>query len=433
MPIKILTTADLHLGRTSSESEALPEYGATRSTWEQLVEWAIDEDVQALLLAGDLVEHDNRYFEAATALDRGLAKLEKAGIAVVMVAGNHDYDVLPAIMKDKDYQNVHLLGENGKWEFLTLKLQDTSVQFAGWSFPKMHVHEDPFLGFPADKVEPNLPTIGLIHGDYGAVKSSYAPLDLANMSGHNVTAWVMGHIHKAEVHRESEPLIFYPGSPHALSPKERGIHGGVLLTVDEYGVEREALPFSPVRYEEVDVDISELVDMEEVRSAVFSATEDFAREIAAEDTPSRLLVCDVYLSGAHEKVAEIDEWIANWDYREITRQCEGLTYSIRTIDNRCTVKVADLSSRASEPSPAGVLAQALIDLGNNKPSDFLRSLQQKLRKEVHQLNTSPTYIPLRDSDSVSQWDSESEEEINTLLERECHRLLSALLSTKKEG
>lgn len=434
MGIKILATADLHLGRTSSESDALVEKGATRATWERLVQLAIDEKVQALVLAGDVVEHDNRYFEAASALEEGLSKLESAKIHVFMVAGNHDYDVLPEIMKNREYQYVHLLGKNGNWEFRTVSLQNTTIQFAGWSFPNKYEYSDPVLDFPEEKLDANIPTIGLIHGDFGAVESPYAPLDLSSMSRHRVTAWVMGHIHKAEVFHENDPLIFYPGSPHALSPKEKGIHGAVLLTINEHGLqERKNVDLSPVRYEHVEVDISNSQEKDTVRSTVFSSIEEFAKLKVTESNASHLLVCDVILTGAHEKVADINNWIAGWDFREGARNIKGLTYSIRTIYNQCTVKVGDLSSLATEPSPAGMLAKAIIDLQDNKPSDFLNSLRKNLKKEIHNLNFTTTYNPLRDSESVKLWDSDSEEDLNYLLEQECHRLLSALLSNKMEA
>lgn len=434
MGIKILAAADLHLGRTSSESEALGEKGATRASWQQMVKWALEENIQALVLAGDIVEHDNRYFEAASALEGGLAQLEAARIHVFMVAGNHDYDVLPEIMKNKEYQYIHLLGENGKWEFRTITIQGIPIQFIGWSFPQMYVRQDPLLEFPADKVDPNIPAIVLIHGDYGAMNSPYAPLDSAIMTGHKVTAWIMGHIHKAEVFHENDPLIFYPGSPHALSPKEKGIHGAFLLTINEYGLqEHKNIDLSPVRYENVEVDISNAQEKEAVRRTVFSSVEEFANLKVAESNTCHLLVCDVILTGAHEKVADIYDWIAGWDFREAARNIKGLTYSIRTIYNQCTVKVGDLGSLAAEPSPAGMLAKALIDLQDNNPSDFLNSLRKNLKKEIHNLNFTSTYNPLRGSESVTLWDSDSEEDLNYLLEQECHKLLSALLSNKMEA
>src|SRR6056297_3807858 len=117
MSIRILATADLHIGRVSSNSGQIGEKGATRDTWKRLVEYTISENIDVVVLAGDVVEHANRYFEAASALENGLRQLDDAGVSVFLVSGNHDYDVLPSILKDHEFENVKLLGENGEWEF----------------------------------------------------------------------------------------------------------------------------------------------------------------------------------------------------------------------------------------------------------------------------------------------------------------------------
>jgi exonuclease SbcD len=61
--MKLLVTADLHLGRRPSyvpESEA--EAWSCTSVWQAVVEAAIVREVDALLLVGDVVDESNRYF-----------------------------------------------------------------------------------------------------------------------------------------------------------------------------------------------------------------------------------------------------------------------------------------------------------------------------------------------------------------------------------
>lgn len=110
MSVKILTTADIHIGRTSSGAEQIGESSSTRKTWEGLTEYAISNNIHAVVIAGDIVEHANHYFEAASALEAGLSNLDEEGISVFLVSGNHGYDVLPALMDKNQFKHVHLLG-----------------------------------------------------------------------------------------------------------------------------------------------------------------------------------------------------------------------------------------------------------------------------------------------------------------------------------
>jgi hypothetical protein len=83
MPIRILATADLHLGKTSADVSG--HFAATKHTWETIVNWAIAYAVDVVALCGDIVDRDNRYFEAVGPLQDGLEKLGKNGIEVFMV------------------------------------------------------------------------------------------------------------------------------------------------------------------------------------------------------------------------------------------------------------------------------------------------------------------------------------------------------------
>ena len=67
--MKILATADLHLGKQSSNvSRELRESSVT-FTWNRIVKYAVEEQVDALLLAGDVVDRDNRFFGAPGRVD----------------------------------------------------------------------------------------------------------------------------------------------------------------------------------------------------------------------------------------------------------------------------------------------------------------------------------------------------------------------------
>src|SRR5699024_5329588 len=107
MAMKILVTGDIHLGRRSGAIDSSSLHGSTRYIWEEIVNRAILYSVDVVVLTGDVVDRDNRYFEAIGPLQEGFEKLENAGIQVVAVAGNHDFDVLPELLDARHFSNVH--------------------------------------------------------------------------------------------------------------------------------------------------------------------------------------------------------------------------------------------------------------------------------------------------------------------------------------
>src|SRR5690554_5254704 len=277
MALKILVTGDIHIGKKSSSTPDNSSISATKTTWLSLVDYAIQNKIDVIALTGDVVDQNNRYFEAIGPLQLGFERLLKAKIEVFMVSGNHDYNVLPQLVDNEKYPNIHLLGKDGTWEIKTFEKDSDQLQFVGWSFPKNHFYEDPLLTFNLPSLNKTIPSIGLLHGDVDVPDSQYAPINSNQFLNLPVNAWMLGHIHKPQIINNAEPLVLYPGSPHALSAKETGAHGPVLLTIQSpTSIERARVALSPVRYETVEVDLSDLNTQELVRSKVTQTLIKFA-------------------------------------------------------------------------------------------------------------------------------------------------------------
>jgi DNA repair exonuclease SbcCD nuclease subunit len=82
MPIKILATADLHLGKSSADVSGL--HASTKYTWQKIIDYCIHNQIDVLVLCGDIVDWDNRYFEAIGPLQKGFEDLYKHGILTVI-------------------------------------------------------------------------------------------------------------------------------------------------------------------------------------------------------------------------------------------------------------------------------------------------------------------------------------------------------------
>src|SRR5690554_4476956 len=229
MSIKILATADLHLGKRSSDVTG--DHASTKYTLSKITDYCIDKNVDVLVLCGDIVDWDNRFFEAYGPLQEAFDNLGKHNIQVYLVAGNHDFNVLPQIIETGNNAHVHLLGQDENWEVKAFTKNGQTIQFVGWSFARRYVKESAMLTWDDSLLNPNYQTIGLLHGDTDARDSHYGPIDLNELRNTDVAMWILGHIHKPQ-QLADRPIVRYPGSPQALSAKEPGIHGPLLITAE---------------------------------------------------------------------------------------------------------------------------------------------------------------------------------------------------------
>ena len=64
--------------------------GATRRAFKNLIQLAIDENIDFLVIAGDLYDGDWKDYSAGLFFRGQMARLRDKGIPVYLIAGNHD-------------------------------------------------------------------------------------------------------------------------------------------------------------------------------------------------------------------------------------------------------------------------------------------------------------------------------------------------------
>jgi len=263
--LSLLVLADAHLGRHPSRIPHNKSALRVHAVWDAAIDYAITHNVDAVAIVGDLIDSNNKYFEAYGTVRRGLNKLAQAQIAAFAVAGNHDHDVLPRLADDI---GLHLLGRDGTWQTVPLRKGNQVVAwFTGWSFPSEHYAQSPLEDFrPPQKHEP---VIGMVHGDLDAPSSKYAPLDLATLQAHPLAIWLLGHIHKPMHIASRGTPVLYPGSLQPLDPGEPGRHGPWMLHIDASGkVTAQHVPLASVHYMPLTIDITETKSLEAVQSEI---------------------------------------------------------------------------------------------------------------------------------------------------------------------
>ncbi|MFU8831381.1 MAG: metallophosphoesterase family protein [Wenzhouxiangella sp.] len=349
----LLAIGDIHLGRLPA---ALPDELKNRqrelgpeTAWMRSVTEAVDRKVDAVLLAGDVVERSRDFFVAYGQLKAGVEKLAAAGIPVIAVAGNHDTHVLPRLAAEID--SLHLLGEGGYWQQHTVN----GCIVIGWSFPQAQVRHNPLDSFP--KLSPRKPLIGLLHCDRDQSDSPYAPVSSADLEEAPVAAWLLGHIHQPDALDGSRPMG-YLGSVSALRASETGSRGPWLVEVSRKSVSAEQLTLAPLRYEMLEIDCSELDSAGDLGGLILAACR---RALGTMERHPDALGLRVVLTGqcaisghlpaaAESLLSEARPW------QETGVQCFIHRISVHTLPR------LDLDSLARQSDPCGLLAQRLLAL-----------------------------------------------------------------------
>lgn len=419
--IRILATADLHLGKSSSDITG--SHASTKFTLNKITEYCVDQKVDVLLLSGDIVDWDNRFFEAYGPLQESFDRLGRHGIKIYLVAGNHDFNVLPQIISTGDNTHVHLLGENQQWEVQEFKKNGQTIQFVGWSFANRYVYDSPMLTWDASILNPNFTTIGLLHGDVDSHNSSYGPIRLNDLRSSGVALWVLGHIHKPQ-QLIDQPQVWYPGSPQALSAKETGVHGPLLITVQPNQTPQvEQIKISPVRYENIEIDISGVRNEEELRSRVVKSLDEETDGIIKELEQVKSLVYHITLAGKNSLAKEIEIWKKTViDYN--IRLENGTSVSIRRVDTKIQPEISDLKQIAKQPSPAGILANTILAIEEERDDPFLEELIEEWIQKMENTNSIGAYHPL----SNERMEENTTEHARIAIKDECNRLLGELMT-----
>ncbi len=425
--LELLYTGDLHLGRHPSR---IPEdldgpKLSPKSVWLSTVQEAIDRDVDVVVIAGDIVDQENRYFEAYGAFEDGIAQLDDQGIPMVVVAGNHDFDALPEMIDNLDFDTLQFLGSGGEWERWTLERDgEPLAHFDGWSFPDEHVYESPLDEYESAQAN-DIPQIGVLHADLDSRGSRYAPVQSSELRDTSVDAWLLGHIHSPGVQIDSRPLALYSGSPQPLDPGERRAHGPWTITISQNGdVRTEQVPLASVRYDQVAVDVSGTDDPQEATSLISSEIKEHVRSEL--DTRSlELSLVRVHLTGrtdAHSALVD--------QHRSMERDLgfrEG-SVSVRIesieVDTRPAI---DLKALAEGDNAAAYLADLLLEIEDGDPRETYGSVVDNSLAAVRQAHSANAYNPIR---RETELEDPNDADAIEHLEQQARVLLDNLLSQK---
>ena len=313
MSLKFIHCADLHLdspmrglGTTDPEiAETIRE--ASRRAFKRLIDVALEENVEFVVVAGDLF--DGNWDDLATGLwtIRELRRLEARRIPVFISLGNHDLQnkTLPKLTWPK---NVKIFSAKKPETFLypddlpqlldgakknKRKTSPTSsaspkntlfsessepdsslfddaserVALTGQSFRAQFCPENLAANFPS--ATPNAFNIGVLHTDArgDGAASHYAPTSLETLNAKGYDYWALGHVHRRQTLQTEPAWVGYPGvlqGRHIREPEPKGFY----VVEIENGALAEAPRFvaaDSLRWFALELDLTQVASEEELR------------------------------------------------------------------------------------------------------------------------------------------------------------------------
>ena len=238
--LRFIHAADFHLD--SAFAALTPRQAAARRRESRelpvrLANYVNQNNIDLVLLAGDLFDSAASYRDTAEELSAALGQMEAQ---VYIAPGNHDwYGPGSPYLTVKWPENVHIFTQP---RLETMEWPEKNLALHGAAFTHGEQADGFLTGFtaPADgKLH-----IGLLHGEIDPSEARYNPIRKEEIAASGLAYLALGHIHK-----RTEPLTYggtvcaWPGCPEGRGFDELGKKA--FIPARSTIPARSALPSSP--------------------------------------------------------------------------------------------------------------------------------------------------------------------------------------------
>ncbi|MHD0397369.1 metallophosphoesterase family protein [Staphylococcus simulans] len=255
--VKFIHCADLHLDSPFKTHSHLSENiyeDVKKSTYESfksLVNFALQEEVDFIIISGDVFDDHNRTLRAEVFLKAQFERLKKEQIFVYMCHGNHD-PLSDRVVTDWP-ENVSVFDKNVE-TYQTITKNGEKILLHGFSYQEHASYENKLDEYPSSQGEKGL-HIGVLHGTYSksSTKHRYTEFRLEDLNSKLYHYWALGHIHERQQINDMPPT-FYPGNIQGRHFNEMGEKGFLLVEGDEFKLNAEFVPSHYIRFDEVKIE-----------------------------------------------------------------------------------------------------------------------------------------------------------------------------------
>lgn len=285
--VKYIHAADLHLDSPFKGLKNMPKRlfntikASTFVSLQRIVDAAIHEHVDFVLLAGDIYDIDDRSIRAQVLLRKELERLNEKGIAVYLIHGNHDY-ITNEEMHLALPENVIVFGANVETKIHHTASHET-IAISGFSYNKKWVEDRKIKDYPVRDVRADY-HIGMLHGYLEGQNSEharYAPFTLTELKEKNYDYWALGHIHKRQ-QLGQKPLVYYSGNSQGRHKNEEGPKGCLLVELNKGTEGIQFIPTAEIIWRTLTLDVTS-------QTSINGIFEEIKNELNKEEHKNNLL------------------------------------------------------------------------------------------------------------------------------------------------
>lgn len=383
--VRFIHAADIHLDSPLvglSRYEGAPVEAlrtATRSAFSALVDLAIAESVDFMVIAGDLYDGNWRDYNTGLFFCKEMGRLAAAGIPAYVLFGNHDAQSeitkqlpLPA--------NVYCFSARAPQTF---RMESLRVALHGQSFKTAATLDNLAAGYP--DVVPGWLNIGVLHTalEGHASHSPYAPCAIPELVAKGYDYWALGHVHEYGV-RHERPWVVYSGNLQGRHARETGARGAVLVTADDHAISVERRFVDVLRWHHLEVDASGTTQLDEVVDRIGAHLDTLVREAS----DGRSLAVRITVSGrceAHGRLFGLEHQLR----AEVLAHANAMAGDSLWIEKVCveTSPLLDANLLAARSDALADLSELLNAAAGDtallqKIEEELRELVQRCPREV---------------------------------------------------
>lgn len=300
--LTFIHSGDLHLGAPFRGLRALSPAWAQRlvraipEAYDRVIQACLDNQVDFLLLAGDMFDTDKPSYAHQRHFLRGLERLQDAGIPVYMIPGNHDpypnwHEVATSLPP-----NVHMAGSDAPEFFVHRDADGQPVcLIAARGFSNQASDGSIADGMTRAAAERACGTgapfaIGMLHSGLW-MDPFKAPVTENKLLSAGMDYWALGHIHMRYATPESDPRIVFCGCIQGRDIKETGSRGCYKVTLEEGIPNRiEFIPTAQVEWEQLCVDVSGCAGVDDILAACVRAMFDANAAAHCEEMVARVTI-----------------------------------------------------------------------------------------------------------------------------------------------
>ena len=266
--MKFIHCSDIHLDsrmeRNLTASQARERNAEVCATFGRLVDYAVREQVTAVLIAGDMFDTERASAQTANFVLSRIAGAPE--VDFLYLRGNHDESVFEGMQLPENFKTF-----SGEWTYYRYG----NVVIAGLEQDGNNC----LSMYNSLKLNPADTNIVMLHGQESS-QSGQELIALPLLRGKGIRYLALGHIHSYKCEKlDLDGRYCYCGCLEGRGFDECGEKGFVLLLAEEGRVDSRFVPFARRKLHDIPVDITGMTAVTEILDAMEAAI----REISEED------------------------------------------------------------------------------------------------------------------------------------------------------